>query len=65
MTLSERSRFGKDAAASDAQLCLRVRSDLPNSKWDPTQQYTLPRSGLTLLSSAQVNCARRGMAARW
>jgi hypothetical protein len=63
--VSERLRFGRDAAANDGELCLRVRSEPPNSKWDPAQQYTLPRSGLTLLSSAKVECARRGMAARW
>ena len=60
-TLRQRSRFGRDAAANEGELWLRVRSDPPNSKWDPAQQYTLPRSGLTLLSSAKVKCARRGM----
>lgn len=50
---------------NDGELWLRVRSYPPNSKWDPVKHYTLPRRGLLMLSSAKVECVRRGMAARW
>jgi hypothetical protein len=57
---AEETLLGEKAAAKADETSLTVRIDSPNSKWDPAKQYTLPRSGLTLLPSAETNYARPG-----
>jgi hypothetical protein len=54
---AEETLVGQQATAKASGASLTVRIDSPNSKFDPARQYTLPRSGLTLLPSVESKYA--------
>jgi len=57
---AEETLVGQQATAKADETSLTVRNYTPNNKFDPARQYALPRSGLTLLPSAETKYARPG-----
>jgi hypothetical protein len=57
---AEETLVGEKVATNAGETSLTVRIDSSASKFDPARQYTLPRSGLTLLPSAETRYARPG-----